>query len=166
MSWQASCICMETVAASALPLDNGSHNNSNRAMNFLVSLDMQAAWQNATTMSTGKYHSVYYGLAHNTRHPNSARTHHTGILHCTRTAALSGNSRSIHDRQRISCFPGIRHSHCQYANYLTAQMQKPGKRPGFCESNGAADQAKFCATKSQFTRLARKVSTNLGRALR
>jgi hypothetical protein len=52
-------------------------------------------------------------------------------------------------------------------------MKKPGTRPGFLKCNTRhvgrmqpACQPKFLAAKSQFTRLVRKVSTNLGRALR
>ena len=51
-----------------------------------------------------------------------------------------------------------------YKDMQAAGEKKPGKRPGCSVAQEV--QAKFFATKSQFTRLLRKVSTNLGRMLR
>lgn len=39
------CICMDTVAASALPLKSGNHISKNTAMNFLDDLNMVIVWR-------------------------------------------------------------------------------------------------------------------------
>src|SRR3989338_1454340 len=56
---------------------------------------------------------------------------------------------------------------CQIAeHHCSFTTKNPGAAPGISYSTNLMRYAKFFATNSQFTRLLRKVSTNLGRRLR